>query len=119
MRVVYWIIRYFVAIKNHDALLCMATKMKQMKTPLLLQFLGLELIEYSYENFENNPHAFSGTRWLIRKKSNIYDMSEPFTVWRIQGDDMNKKRPMVVWERPSVKLAPMERERRKVAERNG
>ena len=70
-----------------------------MRTPWLLQLFGLEMLEVKHTNPENNPHSFTGARWLIRKKSKIYDMSKPMQVWRIRGDDMNSNKPLIMWER--------------------
>lgn len=95
----WWILRRKIAERTSDNMIVRFNEMRTMRTPWLLQLFGLELLEVKYTNPENNPHSFTGARWLIRKKSQIYDMSKPMHVWRIRGGDMNPKAPLIMWER--------------------
>lgn len=95
VKTLYWFIRYFVAKRNKDVLIIKFNSMKVMDTPLFLKWLGLELIETAcFSSFNKSSH----NRLLIRRKSKIYDMSAPITVWRISGDDINPDKTMIVWE---------------------
>ena len=96
---VWWLLRRKIAEQTSDNMVVRFNEMRTMRTPWLLQLFGLEMLEVKHTNPENNPHSFTGARWLIRKKSKIYDMSKPMQVWRIRGDDMNSNKPLIMWER--------------------
>jgi hypothetical protein len=99
-RSIYWLIRKPIAEKNKDYVMCSCTNSREISCPFVLRLWGLKLFEMTFVS--QNTMSFSGSRWIIVDKRGIPSVLNHgilIPALRIQGDDRNPAKPMVVWRK--------------------